>query len=268
MSQWYCHIDGKQYGPVSKEALQGWGREGRIRASDLVWTEGMPAWVPAGSVPGLLDFGGPPSVAPMIRISPGGTGGQTPNCELNAQARESLRGRWGVPIAFFLLLGLLQGAIGAVPYAGGLAQLVLYGPFILGSVIFILTFTRGGNASLGMMFDGFGNFGNSVAACLLMALFVLLWTLLLIVPGIIASLAYSQTFYLLADDRTLGPLAAIRKSKEMMRGYKWKLFCLRWRYVGWTLLCILTLGIGFLWLYPYMAAGYARFYDDLKQPAS
>jgi uncharacterized membrane protein len=97
-----------------------------------------------------------------------------------------------------------------------------------------------------------------------MILFILLWTLLLIIPGIIAAISYSMTFYILADDNSIGAMDAIDKSKKMMDGYKWKYFCLGLRFLGWALLCILTLGIGFLWLMPYMQVSMAKFYDDVK----
>jgi uncharacterized membrane protein len=88
--------------------------------------------------------------------------------------------------------------------------------------------------------------------------------LLLIVPGIIAAISYSQTFYILADDPGMDAISAIDKSKKMMRGYKWKYFCLGLRFIGWALLCILTLGIGLFWLDTYMQTSFAKFYDDVK----
>ena len=270
MSEWYCNVGGTRYGPVSQEQVLSWIAEGRVKPDDLVWHEGMAEWAPASAVPGLFPPGygpvGPPALGAVPRPA-GGTGGQTPNAELMTQARTLLAGRWGLPIGFCLLLALLSMAVQMLPYIGAIAALIVQGPLTLGGVIFFLTFTRGGNAELGMLFAGFKNFGNALAAYLLMAIFVFLWMLLLIVPGIIAALAYSQTMYLLADNPQLGGLGAIRKSKEMMRGYKWKFFCLGLRFLGWYLLCILTLGIGYLWLMPYMSGAYARFYDDL-QPAA
>lgn len=208
----------------------------------------------------------PPALG-AVSHPPGGTGGQTPNAELMSQARALLAGRWGLPIGFCVLLVLLNMAAGMVPFVGNIVSLIVGGPLALGGVIFFLTLARGGTAELGMLFAGFKNFANALAAYLLMALFILLWALLLIIPGIIASLAYAQTMYLLADNPKMGALGAIRKSKEMMRGYKWKLFCLGLRFLGWSLLCILTLGIGYLWLAPYIYSANARFYDDL-QPAA
>ena len=82
--------------------------------------------------------------------------------------------------------------------------------------------------------------------------------------GIIASYAYAMAFYVVADEPTIGAREALRRSKEMMQGNKFKLFCLYWHFFGWAILCILTLGIGFLWLGPYMSASTARFYEDVR----
>lgn len=98
-----------------------------------------------------------------------------------------------------------------------------------------------------------------------MILYVLLWTLLLIVPGIIAALGYSMTFYILADEPELKAEEALRKSKAMMDGYKLKLFYLDLRFFLLAFLCILTLGIGFLWLIPYVNVTTALFYEDIKE---
>lgn len=71
-------------------------------------------------------------------------------------------------------------------------------------------------------------------------------------------------FYIIADNNSIGAMEAIDKSKAMMDGYKWKYFYFALRFLGWALLCILTLGIGFLWLIPYMQVSMAKFYDDVK----
>lgn len=316
MRDWYCYIDGRRYGPVGQDVLRQWVAEGRVRPTDQVWTEGMVNWAAASSVEGLFapGIGVPPPAGLLVACpAPGGTGGQTPNADLTAQARALLRGNWGLPIGFSLLLGLLAGAAGMVPYVGFIASLMLTGAFELAGVIFYVTFVRGGNCELGMLFAGFKAFGKALGAYLLRALFVGLWMLpayvvlfagiigiaaaghrgdaamvavlavpllmvvmALMIPGIIALLSYSQMFYLLCDDSTLGPLEAIRRSKEIMRGHRGKLYCLWLRFFGWTLLCVLagviTCGIGLiaglLFLAPYMAAACARFYDDLRPAAA
>ena len=73
-----------------------------------------------------------------------------------------------------------------------------------------------------------------------------------------------MTPYILADNPDLSPSEALKMSKEMMRGNKWRLFCLGFSFIGWQLLCGLTLGIGYLWLNPYMAAAHADFYREIS----
>jgi uncharacterized membrane protein len=191
---------------------------------------------------------------------------KTENKLLMAQARESLRGKWGIAIGTFVVYMLIVVGIQIIPILGAIASIIIAGPMVLGLTIFILSISRNQNTELGLLFNGFNNFGTAIGAYLLMLIFILLWMLLLIIPGIIAALSYALTFYNLADNESIGPLEAITKSKEMMRGNKWKLFCLYFRFFGWALLCILTLGIGLLWLVPYMQVSMAKFYDDVKGP--
>jgi uncharacterized membrane protein len=88
--------------------------------------------------------------------------------------------------------------------------------------------------------------------------------ILAMIPAVIAQFRYSLTYYVLNDVPGVGPMEAIRRSKQMMIGNKWKLFCLQLRFIGWAFLCVLTFGIGFLWLVPYMMVSQACFYDDVK----
>jgi len=186
------------------------------------------------------------------------------NFELRAQARMSLENNWGLAIAVFLIYALIVGSISIVPILGGLTILVIAGPMALGLALFTLSLSRHEGARLEQLFDGFQNFGNAIAAYLLMVLFVMLWTLLFIIPGIIAALAYSQIFYIMADDKSIGAMEALDKSKAMMDGYKWKYLLLGLSFIGWIILSLFTLGIGFLFLTPYMQVSYAKFYDDVK----
>ena len=186
------------------------------------------------------------------------------NTELMAEARESLSGNWGLAIATFLVYGIIISIFQVIPTVGPVLVLFIAGPMLVGISMFSLSLSRGENARLEQIFEGFKNYSTVLGAYLLMVLFIFLWMLLLIIPGIIAAIAYSQTFYILAEDDTIGSMDALKKSKEMMDGYKWKYFCLGLRFIGWALLCILTLGIGFLWLSPYIQISYAKFYEDIK----
>jgi uncharacterized membrane protein len=189
---------------------------------------------------------------------------QTTNRDLMLQAREALKGRWGLAVggnAIYLILGLL---IQAIPRVGWIGGLIISGPLMLGWTTFFLSISRKQDAQLAQLFDGFQRFTQALVAYLLIILFVLLWSILLVIPGIVALLSYSQTFFILSENPPMSGSEALRQSKILMRGNRWKLFCLFWRFFGWFLLCILSMGIGFLWLMPYMQTTLARFYDDLK----
>ena len=99
----------------------------------------------------------------------------------------------------------------------------------------------------------------------LMGLKLFLWYLLLIIPGIVKAFGYALTPFLLVDCPELTPLQCIKLSDKMMKGHKFDLFYLYLSFIGWALLGILTLGIGYLWLYPYMYTSVAAFYQDVKE---
>ncbi|MFA6617439.1 MAG: DUF975 family protein [Candidatus Neomarinimicrobiota bacterium] len=190
---------------------------------------------------------------------------KTENAVLMQMARNSLKNKWGLAIGtcvvYFVILSIVQ----MIPAAGPIVSLIIAGPLTLGLILFSLSISRGKEARFGQLFHGFDHFGPSLVTYLLVALYTFLWTLLLIVPGIIASFSYSMSLYILADDPSITGSEAIHKSKEMMNGNKGKLFCLHLRFLGWILLGILSLGIGFLWIIPYMQISIANFYNDLKK---
>ncbi len=204
---------------------------------------------------------------------------KTENVDLMKMARLSLKGKWGLAVGTFLLyyliIGVFQAPASFSPMSGlqnfilipvsGFLTLIIAGPMALGIAVFSLSLARDEeDVRFEMIFKGFSNFGTSLGAYLLMVLFVFLWTLLLIIPGIIAALSYSMTFFIIADDNTIGCMEAIDKSKAIMKGHKAKLFRMFLRFLGLALLCLLTLGIGFLWLIPFIQVTMAKFYDDVK----
>lgn len=192
----------------------------------------------------------------------------TSNSELMKEAEKSLSGKWGLAVGTFFIYLLITIALemAAKEYSFvSIITLIISGPLGLGVAIFSLNLSRDNDAKPDNIFDGFKNFGNAIGAYLLMLLFVFLWTLLLIIPGIIAALSYSMTFFIIADEPDIKPMEALDESKRLMDGSKWKLFRMYLRFLGWSLLCLLTLGIGFLWFIPYMNVSMAKFYDDLKK---
>lgn len=190
------------------------------------------------------------------------------NTELMKLAKESLSGKWGLAIGTFLVYGLVIGGFQQAsenyPYTS-LILLFVAGPLAVGISVFSLNISRNNEARFEQIFEGFYNLKTSIIAYFLVVLFTILWTLLLIIPGIIAAISYAMTFYIIADDPNVEAMDAIDKSKKMMDGYKLKYFYMSLRFFGLALLCILTLGIGFLWLFPYAHVTFSKFYDDIKE---
>lgn len=263
--EWYYAQQGQQFGPVDEEELLRLAQEGQLSPDDLVWNSTLgDEWVEASSIDKLSGLLSPNVASDLFRPADDDhEPGTTHNRDLMAMARESLQGYWGLAVGVGFLYFIIDVGLGLIPEVGFLIRLLVNGPMLLGFCTVFLLLARRSPTKVGDLFKGFRRFGTALAALLLTTLFVILWSLLLIVPGIIASYAYAMTFFVLADDPTAGPLEAIKRSKTMMQGNKWKLFCLFWRFFGWTLLCLLTLGIGFLWLVPYMQTTLAHFYDDV-----
>ncbi len=193
---------------------------------------------------------------------------KTENVVLMQMAKDSLKGNWGLAVGTFIVYFLVVGAVQSpsiVFPSTGVLSLIIAGPMALGFAIFSLAMSRKQDPRLEQIFFGFKLFLQALGLYILMVIFTILWMLLLIVPGIIAALSYSMSFFILADDNSIGAMQAIDKSKAMMQGYKAKLFRLYLRFAAWGLLCILTLGIGFLWLVPWVQVTMAKFYDDIKE---
>lgn len=127
-------------------------------------------------------------------------------------------------------------------------------------------YMEGDNALTGNTFRfGFRRWGRNVWGMFLVGFFTSLWSLLLIVPGIIKFYAYAMTPYILIDNPELSANQAINLSCKMMKGHKFDLFFLQLSFIGWGILSVFTGGIGLLWLMPYMMGAQAAFYQDIKQ---
>lgn len=182
------------------------------------------------------------------------------NHQITAHARVALKGRWSLAVGTTLVFLILAGVISSLPPL----SLIIYPPIYCGYLLFGLNLLRGKSSSPSQLFSRFDAIVNTILVNLLIMIFVLLWMLLLIVPGIIAAISYSQAFFIIADEPETSPMEAIRKSKEMMHGHKLQFFTLCLRFIGWAIICVLTLGIGFLWLAPYITVSFAEFYDEVR----
>ncbi len=184
------------------------------------------------------------------------------NSEIRRAARYALKNNWTQAVLATLVFTLVTAAAGSIPFAG----LLVVCPLEFGFMLCFLRLIRGEDSSemVGDQFSVFNKYGRTLGTSLLMTLYILLWCLLFVIPGIIMSYAYAMTPYIMNDRPDLDASDCIHESRVMMKGYKWKLFCLDLSFIGWALLCILTLGIGFLWLQPYIEASHAKFYEELK----
>ncbi len=189
----------------------------------------------------------------------------TANRDLMSLARKQLKGRWWLGVGVTMIIFAISFGLSFIPYIGGIIDFIITGPFMIGIAMFYLTVAQKQSAPLvGQIFNGFNYFAAGFVAFLLMTIFIFLWALLLIIPGILACLSYAMTYFILAENPQTRGLEAIRKSKGMMKGYRWKLFCLSLRFIGWIILGMLSLGIVFLWIIPYFWTSLANFYIDIK----
>lgn len=210
-------------------------------------------------------------------------------------ARECLRGNWklsvGTAMMACLLGGLLTGStffpelelkiedmnfrdlkelFTFVLFNGGLVIQIT-------SVLNLLHFILGGVIQLGYasyllkqcdrrepqfndLFSKFDYFGAGFCQAFLRYLYIFLWGLLFIIPGIVAQYRYAMTPFIMAEHPELTASEAITASKKMMNGHKWELFCLDMSFIGWAFLCVLTFDIGYIFLNPYVNASHAAFY--------
>lgn len=158
-----------------------------------------------------------------------------------------------------ILIGLLIPLLIAV-----VVSIIVGGAVSLGYARFNLDVVDGQELRVKTLFSQFSRFGTGVAMRFLTTLFIFLWSLLLIIPGVIAGLGYAMTPYILAENPEMGALEAMKASKEMMKGHKARLFCLQLSFFGWYLLGAVTMGILNLWVVPYAEAAVAGFYREVS----
>lgn len=195
--------------------------------------------------------------------------------EIRSAARAALRGHWGeaamLTFVYSLICGLFSATTSAAfdlitPGLGTLTTILLY-PMGWSFAIMFLMNSRGEEDpfSIGHLFDGYKDFKRITLTALLQTIYIVLWTLLLIIPGIVKSMSYAMTYFILKDHPELKYNSAIELSMKMMEGHKWELFWLYLTFIGWGILCIFTLGIGFFWLNAYISASIAQFYEQVKE---
>ena len=198
--------------------------------------------------------------------------------ELKAQAKEQLNGKVGsyilVTLAYIgiaLAIGIISALLSElVPILGTIAIYVVVPPLMIGYYMVFLNGTYGEKPEVATLFEGYKGsmFGKSLGLYWLVVIFTTLWTMLLIIPGIIKSFSYSMAWYILAENPDMRAKEAIDESKLIMDGHKMEYFILALSFIPWILLCYITLGLATFWVGPYMQLTFTNFYHNIKrQPA-
>lgn len=182
--------------------------------------------------------------------------------ELRHQAWDQLRKSYWMVLVVTLI-------VTAIPTASAIAVVgfILMGPLLVGQAIYLIDMIETGSdgKKIELVIEGFKrSFVNSFLAVLLTRIFTFLWSLLFIIPGIIKSLAYAMTPYIIAENPDIDAMKAIEMSQEMMKGHKMELFMLHLSFIGWYILGMITFGVGMFFLLPYVQTAVANFYVELR----
>lgn len=201
------------------------------------------------------------------------------------EALSALRGNWANALVATIILVALMLFFSSNEAVNSYYQRVVINPFIGYSLSFVSLFVllplavgyinsmrvlleTGDNRLTNNSFSlGFGNWLHVVWGMVLSTIYIFLWTLLLIIPGIIKSYSYALTPYILVEHPEMSANEAIEESMRLMDGHKFDLFYLQLSFIGWAILSILSLGLGFFWLIPYQMTAQAAFYRDIKNEA-
>ena len=196
--------------------------------------------------------------------------------EIKAQAKEQLRGKvWMfflvnvIVYAILIPISFLTEMEGAASIIGLIAMYVVTPPLEIGLVMVYLDVTYGDPVEISTLFKGFKMMGKSIALFLWMLLFILLWSCLFIIPGIIKSYSYSMAWYILAENPDMTAREALTESKIIMNGHKFDFFVLQLSFFLWAMLIVVTLGIAAIYVSPYQQLTFTNFYHNIKrQPAA
>ena len=155
------------------------------------------------------------------------------------------------------------GVIMVVAIIMSFVYMIIGGAVGIGYSNFNLDIIDGRKARIGTIFDSFDQWKTGFVARLLCSIYTTLWSMLFFFPGIIAAYSYSMVHFVMAENPDMSANQAIGESKRLMKGNKWRFFCLQLSFLGWYFVGAITLGIGYIWIIPYQQAAYAAFYREI-----
>ena len=184
--------------------------------------------------------------------------------EIKLCAKQSLKGHIATAILIMLIMQFMTIGIGTITiFAAFLTIPLIYGPLKVGMSFFYLKITNGEEGNVGDVFFGFKSMVQSFLCVFLRSLYVMLWSLLLVVPGIMKYYSYAMAPYIMAENLGISANEAITRSKNMMKGHRMELFVFKLSFFGWYLLGSATLGLAMFYVIPYTEAATAVFYRRL-----
>lgn len=187
--------------------------------------------------------------------------------ELKERAKAQISGKIGkfflTYLAYVGLAMALGMTIGLIPFVGATVANAAAYPMMFGIIMICIAVADGGDFKVADMFNGYYDWWGAIKTYFFVGLFTTLWSLLLIIPGIVKAYSYRLALYIKAENKEMGALEAIKKSKEIMHGHKLEWFVLDLSFIGWALLICVTFGIAAIWVTPYMDVTYANAYRKL-----
>lgn len=208
--------------------------------------------------------------------------------QLKAQAKTLLKPQFITVLLAIIISGFVVGALESMPVVsvtraiqnsgattftisatgspvttfGTLVGLLIGGPLAVGAMLVYTAVTAGKTAKLEQLFEPFKTqFVTSFLANLVSGLVIALFSLLLIIPGIMKAYSYAMVPYVLAKEPNLSCMEALHRSQDLMKGHRMELFVLHLSFIGWGLLCVITLGLAAIWVAPYTQITTTLFFD-------
>lgn len=184
--------------------------------------------------------------------------------ELKEKAKSQIKGNiWKLFLVLIIVLGI-SAVCNLIPYIGKVASFCLSAALSIGVSLIYLKLSHNESFEVGDVFEGCHIMGKAIWLQILTYLFTMLWSLLLIIPGIIKAYSYSMATYILAENQNMSANEAIKESMRIMDGHKMDLFILQLSFFGWGILTSLTFGILSIYTIPYMNATMVNFYNSIK----
>lgn len=188
---------------------------------------------------------------------------------LKTKSKAQIKGKIGILFVITLVIGIVSsvasGVLSLIPVVGSLLATIIVTPaFSLSMVRVYLLVIKDQKPEVKDAFSGFDDFWSAFKVTFFVGLFTFLWSLLFVIPGIVKSISYSMSMFILAENKGKSALECINESKQMTEGHKAELFVLALSFIGWMLLGSITLGIAYIWVIPYMETTFANAYQSLK----